>query len=172
MKILFIVIPFLIAAASYGQQPVIEKVTSEICDTLSKMKKSIESLSQEESIDLVRTAIIKNYSAWTKEFNEFKKISSNAKTAEYDFDIYFQHILQINCPKFRIINDKLDTYLSNEEKSRLLYLRTKKFIIELEDGQKNKELTKFFSDSLKNRKIDRLLNTSKLKLKIVKGKQR
>lgn len=148
-------------AISYGQQPVIEKVTSEICDTLSRVEKPLEDLSYEESKNIIKTVLIKNYSAWVGELSEFKKKSGKTNTAEYDFNQYFQHILQMDCKDFRIVDKKLDTYLSDKENLRPLHLRTKEFVIALEDQSKNLDLKQFLSDSLKNENITSLLNTSK-----------
>lgn len=151
-------------AISYGQQPVIEKVTSEICDTLSKIEKPLEELSYEESRNIIRTVLIKNHSDWVSELSEFKKKSGKTKMAEYDFDQYFQHVLQMDCQDFRIIDKKLDNYLSDKENLRPLHLRTKEFVIALEDQNMNQGLKQYLSDSLKNKNIDSLLNTSKAEI--------
>ena len=164
MRTLLIATLFLMTVVAYGQQPVVEKVTTEICDTLSKIEKPLEELSYEESRNVIRSVLIKNYSDWVSELSEFKKMSGKTNTAEYDFDQYFQHVLQLDCQEFRIIDKKLDTYLSDKEKLRPLHLRTKKFVIALEDQNKNKDLKQYLSDSLKNADIDSLLNTSKAEI--------
>lgn len=149
---------------SYGQQPMFEKVTSEICDTLSKIEKPLEKLSYEESRNIIRTILIKNYSDWVNKLSEFKTNSGKKETAEYDFDQYFQHVLQMDCQNFRIIDKKLNTYLSEDKNLRQLYLRTKEFIIGLEDMSRNDDLKQFLSDSLKNENIDNFLNAIKIEI--------
>lgn len=170
MRTLLIATFFLTTAISYGQQPIIEKVTSEICDTLSRVEKPLEELSYEESRNIIRTVLIKNYSAWVSELSEFKKKSGKTNTAEYDFDQYFQHVLQMDCQDFRIVDKKLDTYLSDKGNLRPLHLRTKEFVIALEDNIKNQDLKQFLSDSLKNENLTNLLNASKAE--IVKYKRK
>ena len=164
MRTLLIAISFLITVISYAQQPVIEKVTFEICDTLSKIKKPLEEVSYEESRNIIKIVLIKNYTDWVSEFNEFKKKSGKANTDQYDFELYLLHVLQVDCKNFRIIDKKLDTYLSDKENLRPLHLSTKAFIIALEDQLKNNDLKQFLSDSLKNENIDSLLNTSKIEI--------
>ncbi len=164
MRTLLIVTLFLMTVISYGQQPVIEKVTTEICDTLSKIEKPLKELSYEESRNIIRSVLVKNYSDWVNELSEFKKKSGKTNTAEYDFDQYFQHLLQLDCQDFRIVDKKLDTYLSDKEKLRPLHLRTKEFVILLEDQSRNQDLKQFLSDSLNNENIDSLLNKSKAEI--------
>jgi len=154
----------LITAASFGQQAVIERVTSEICDALSKTEKPLEEMSYEESRNIIRTVLIKNYYDWMKELNAFKENSGKTETAEYDFDKYFQHVLQMDCQNFRKIDKKLDTYLSEKENLRPLHLKTKEFVIGLEDKLKNKDLKKLLNDSLNNENIDSLLKMSKIEI--------
>ncbi len=151
-------------AISYGQQPIIKKVTSEICDTLSKIEKPLGELSYEESRNIIKTVLIKNYSDWVSELSDFKKKTGKTNTAEYDFDKYFQHVLQMDCQNFRILDKKLDTYLSDKKKLRPLHLKAKEFIIALEDQFKNNDLRQFLSDNLKSKNIDDLLNTSKIEI--------
>ena len=164
MRTLLIVIFFLMTAISYGQMPVIEKVTSEICDTLSKIEKPLEELSYEESKNIIRTVLIKNYSDWLTELSEFRKKTGKTNTAEYDFDQYFHHVLQMDCQSFRIIDKKLDTYLFDMENLRPLYLRTKEFIIALEDQFKDIDLKQFLCDSLNNENLSGLLNRSRIEV--------
>ena len=164
MRTLLIATFFLTTVISYGQQPVIEKVTSEICDTLSRVEKPLEELSYEESRNIIRTVLIKNYSAWVSELSEFKKKSGKTNKDEYDFDQYFQHVLQMDCQDFRIVDKILDTYLSDKENLRPLHLRTKEFVIALEDHIKNQDLKQFLSDSLKNENLTNLLNASKAEI--------
>ena len=149
---------------SYGQQPVIEKVTTEICNKLSKIEKPLKELSHEESRNIIKGVLVKNYSDWVNELSEFKKKSGKTNTAEYDFDQYFQHLLQLDCQDFRIIDEKLDTYLSDNKKLRPLHLKTKEFVILLEDQSTNQDLKQILSDSLNNKNIDNLLNKSKAQI--------
>jgi hypothetical protein len=164
MKRLLIVIHLLIAVSMLGQQQVIEKIIPEICDSLYKTEKPLEKMSYQESRNLIRTILVKNYSDWVKELNEFKKMSGNSKTAEYDFDQYFQHLLQLDCQNFRIIDKKLDSYLSEKRNLRPLYLITKEFIIGLEDNLKNNDLKRHINNSLKGTDIENILNESKVTL--------
>ncbi|WP_298507141.1 hypothetical protein [uncultured Maribacter sp.] len=159
--LLFIITLLLTVGASFGQQPVINSVTLEICNALSNSKKSPEELSYEDSRNIIKNAISINSSDWISEINNFKKKTGQPELAYYE---YFLHILRIDCPNFRRIEDKFEKKSYTNDKSKLLHLKAKEFVIGLQDNLKNIDLKKLVSNNIEKNNIENLLNLSKVEI--------
>ncbi len=157
---------FFIPVIGLSQQSAVEKVTEEICDSVSKIKKPLHEITAKESKNIVTKFLIDNISLWNKDLNDFKQQTGRSAL---QFDQYFQHALQVKCKEFRILDLKLDRYLIDDIKSREIYLKGKEFVIALEDNKSNSDLIEFFNDNLKTPETLRKLETCKEEINKVKN---
>lgn len=131
----------------------IEKISNEICDSLSKIETDIENLSINKSKSIIHHFLYKNQHEWNRELNEYKNKTSND---EYHFDQYFQHFTLSKCKNFRILFNKIDRYLEDTKELVPIYLKTKDFIFMLEDNSPNEKLLEYFNVNFEEKTLAQL----------------
>ncbi|MFK7771404.1 MAG: nuclear transport factor 2 family protein [Saprospiraceae bacterium] len=159
MRFITILIFIIQASFIFGQLPIMDKISNEICDSLSKLNEPLEDLSLESYKNIQREIILSNYLDWKKEIATFKKTTNQE---EWVYDSYYQHILQLKCKEFRVINTNFDNYLVEERHANIrpIYLKSKEFVFLLEQNATYEKLEKYLSLELKNSTIKALLQLS------------
>ena len=133
-------------------------VTSQVCDSLSNPGVFVEEFTNEDWINTVRPILMINSQSWFKELNEYKVHTGNT---EYEFDQYFQHILKIECPSYRVIDKRFDAYLEDDEHLLPLYNTAKDFIYGIVDNISRERLNELFDEDFRHQGLDSLLNMCK-----------
>ncbi|MCB9169081.1 MAG: hypothetical protein H6594_01880 [Flavobacteriales bacterium] len=150
----FILIAVIVPLNTFGQIPSFDGIVEDVCDSLKSIEGSLEELSYEQSIEIVRKGIVENPVEWEKAHSDFNQIRTGD---DYIFLKYFEHISQLACPQYRIIDIKMDTYLYDNPELRSLYLTTKSFIGSAEDNLGYHRLSEFLRDSIQGEDTNILL---------------
>lgn len=140
MKAVLIPLLLLLTNCIFGQQQFVQKIATQICDSLANMDEPLQDLTKWESRGIVKAVINKNYFEWVITLNEYK---ANTGKRDYTFDQYCQHVFQTECKAYRAIYNKLDTYLETEPNLRPLYFKAREFVLGLEDNLNNEMLSTF-----------------------------
>ncbi len=144
---------------SVAQETALKKIAKEACDSLNKIEKPLTELSGAEGRQVIVSKFRKHISQWIVEENQY--IDSTGQT-RHDLNQYFEHYMQLTCPDYCVIDRKKDKYLEDQPIARSLYLKSKEFIICLEQQVHEDSLRTFldptlFSDSLSELKLARAL---------------
>ncbi|GAB1856198.1 hypothetical protein MHTCC0001_10330 [Flavobacteriaceae bacterium MHTCC 0001] len=152
IKVFVLLLPFTIL--SQTKKHIVDKISDEICNELNSVD-NFNEITKNQAQVIMAKVFLANKIEWD---NELDKIENSRNNGHNIFDNLLNHRLQLNCVKFRIVDNLLDNHLEKRPVKRNLYLKVKEFIISAETESKTSNLLSFFSES--NRDI-----TLKTKLK-------
>lgn len=169
MKYIKIIILLGISNITFSQFPIMDKVSNEICDSLSKIKIPIEDLSLDSYKKIQRYFILSNYDKWKAEIAKFEK-DTNQK--DWVYDNLYRHTLQLKCEEFRIIDLNYDNYLTKERdlKIRPQYLISREFTYLLEQDSSYQKLESFLNQNIQSEETKKLIEISKKEIDKFKWK--
>ncbi|MBN2756400.1 MAG: hypothetical protein JXR51_04415 [Bacteroidales bacterium] len=144
---------------------IVDKIAKNICNQLDTIK-NIDNITAFETKKIITDAISKNKQEWNKELDKIENSRLGNITV---FHYLLRYRLQQNCENFRIADNKLDQYMSGNEKYRTQYLKAKEFVLAAEINKDVSSLTHYFSSNLNQEKLIQKLKNLKIELEKYKN---
>lgn len=141
IKVFILFLPF--AVISQTQKHIVDKISDEICNELNRVD-NFNEITKNQAQVIMAKVFLANKTEWD---NELDKIENSRKNGHNIFDNLLNHRLQLNCVKFRAVDNLLDNHFKKTPVKRDLYLKVKEFIISAETDSNTSNLLSFFNES-------------------------